>query len=74
MKFRLIIIALITLTSCYNIDRNCNDYKIGSYYSEVVIDSTIFKSEFTRNTKIQVEYYNKRIDSSEVRWLNDCGF
>ena len=68
----ILLLALLTLTSCYTTERNCKDYKIGSYYSEVIIDSTIYKSEFTRNADIQVEHYNKKIDSSEVRWINDC--
>ena len=72
MKFRFILIALITLTGCYKMERNCIDYKIGAYYSEVIIDSAIYRSEFIRNNDIQVEYYNKRVDSSEVRWINDC--
>jgi len=72
MRINLIFVALFAFTSCYNTERNCNDYKLGSYYSEVIIDSTLYKSEFTRNADIQVEFYNKKVDSSEVRWINDC--
>ena len=72
MRINLIFVALFAFTSCYNTERNCNDYKLGSYYSEVIIDSTLYKSEFTRNADIQVEFYNKKTDSSEVRWINDC--
>ena len=71
MRIILLLMAFL-LVSCYNIERNCKDYKTGSYFSEVVIDSVIYKSEFTRNTDIQVEYYDKKVDSSEVRWINDC--
>ena len=72
MRINQIFVALLVLTSCYNSERNCNDYKTGSYYSEVIIDSTLYKSEFTRYADIQVEFYNKKTDSSEVRWINDC--
>ena len=72
MRINLIFVALFAFTSCYNTERNCNDYKLGSYYSEVIIDSMLYKSEFTRDTDIQVEFYNKKVDSSEVRWINDC--
>lgn len=72
MKFRFLLITLITLTSCYNIERNCKDYKTGTFYSEVTIDSMLYKSEFTRTTDLQVETYNGKIDSSQVRWINDC--
>jgi len=72
MRINQIFVALLVLTSCYNSERICNDYKTGSYYSEVIIDSTLYKSEFTRYADIQVEFYNKKTDSSEVRWINDC--
>lgn len=72
MRINLIFVSLLALTSCYNTERNCKEYKTGSYYSEVIIDSMLYKSEFTRNTDIQVEFYNKKTDSSEVRWINDC--
>jgi len=72
MRINLIFISLLALTSCHNTERNCKDYKTGSYYSEVIIDSILYKSEFTRNADIQVEFYDKKTDSSEVRWINDC--
>tara|TARA_R110002050_G_scaffold296426_1_gene456386 strand:- start:33749 stop:34117 length:369 start_codon:yes stop_codon:yes gene_type:complete len=63
---------LILLTSCYEPTRNCSDYKTGEFYSEVTINNELFKSRFKRDENIQVEVYNKKIDSSELRWINDC--
>jgi hypothetical protein len=71
MRF-LILILVISLTSCYQIERNCKDYRTGVFYSEVTIDQKVYKSKFKRTESIQVESYNNHIDSSEVRWINDC--
>lgn len=66
------LIMLICLTSCYNIERNCTDYKTGTFYSEVIIDDVTYKSQFERFKTTQVETYNSKIDSSRLRWINDC--
>ena len=35
-------------------------------------DNVIYKSTFKRNDSIQIETYNNQIDSSKLRWINDC--
>ena len=32
----------------------------------------MYKSEFVRTEDLQIETYNNKIDSSQVRWINDC--
>ena len=71
MRF-LILILVISLASCYQIERNCKDYRTGVFCSEVTIDQKVYKSKFKRTESIQVESYNNHIDSSDVRWINDC--
>jgi hypothetical protein len=66
------LIMLICLTSCYNIERNCTGFKTGTFYSEVIIDDVTYKSQFERFKTTQVETYNSKIDSSRLRWINDC--
>ncbi|PNQ73011.1 DNA topoisomerase IV [Hanstruepera neustonica] len=60
------------LFSCYETERNCNDYKLGTFRSEISINDSIYSSTFTRTEELQIEKYNHVIDSSEVRWVNDC--
>ncbi|MBU3822312.1 DNA topoisomerase IV [Flavobacteriaceae bacterium XHP0103] len=72
MKKTLLFAIGVSLFGCYSAERNCNDYRLGSFYSEVVIDGQTYKSTFTRTDKIQVETYNGKVDSSQVRWINDC--
>ena len=72
MKIALTCLLLLLFTSCYQRERNCKDFKTGEFYSEVTINDVLYKSKFKRDNKIQVEIYNNKIDSSSLRWINDC--
>ncbi|WP_445957741.1 DNA topoisomerase IV [Yeosuana sp.] len=72
MKKLLLLLMCSTLLNCYQTQRHCNDFNTGHFYSEVYINEVLYKSEFTRTNKTQVEIYNGKIDSSLVRWINDC--
>lgn len=69
-----ILLILISLSnSCDKIERNCNLFKTGIFYSEINYDGVVFSSTFTRNDKnLQIEKFQGEIDSSKVRWINDC--
>ena len=69
-----ILLILISLSnSCDKIERNCNLFKTGMFYSEINYDGVVFSSTFTRNDKnLQIEKFQGEIDSSKVRWINDC--
>lgn len=71
MKF-IYVFLFLSLFSCYETTRNCSDYKTGEFYSEVTINGKLYKSKFKRTNNFQVETYNKRIDSSQIRWINNC--
>lgn len=73
MKFYyLLLLFLLLFTNCYTTERNCAHYKTGTFTSKVVINGKTYTSQFTRSKTMQVETYNKKIDSSNVRWVNDC--
>jgi hypothetical protein len=38
----------------------------------VTINDKIYISNFLRTEQLQIEKYNGKTDSSEVRWINDC--
>ena len=71
MKF-LYILFLLSLFGCYETSRNCKDFKTGEFYSEVTIDGILYKSKFNRSESLQIENYNNKLDSSKLRWINDC--
>ncbi|MDU8886163.1 DNA topoisomerase IV [Yeosuana sp. MJ-SS3] len=72
MKYLLLLLVLISFSGCYQVERNCNLYKNGSFYSEIVIDGITYTSRFKRTDNLQVEVFEDKIDSSNVRWINDC--
>ncbi|MDB4180179.1 DNA topoisomerase IV [Flavobacteriaceae bacterium] len=72
MKYFYILI-LISFYNCnLNQERLCNDFKNGSFKSVTTIEDVEYISIFKRNDSIQVETFNNVIDSSYVRWINDC--
>ena len=72
MRNVFLLIILFCFTSCYQKSRNCNDFKVGTFKSEVIINDKLYSSNFTRTDNLQIEIYNGKMDSSEVRWINDC--
>lgn len=72
MKHFYIVVVLIVFLGCYDVERNCADYKTGTFRSQIFINDSLFASDFTRDDYVQVELYNNKVDSSEVRWINDC--
>ena len=65
---------LILLTSCYQQERNCTDFKTGKFTSETEIEGKKYISTFERNDSIQIETYEGKIDTFKVRWTNDCEY
>ncbi len=66
--------ALLILASCYQQQRDCTDFRTGKFRFEDEINGEKKVSEFERTEELQVEVYEGQVDSSTVRWLNDCEF
>ena len=71
MKY-LIILSALVFSSCYEVERNCKDFKTGTFESTITIDRVDYTSTFSRTSELQVEAFNGSIDSTNVRWINDC--
>ncbi|PIY12905.1 MAG: DNA topoisomerase IV [Flavobacteriaceae bacterium CG_4_10_14_3_um_filter_33_47] len=72
MKKFLILLITLSFLGCYQTERDCKLFKTGKFYSEVTIDGVLYTSEFERFEHLQVETYNQKSDSAQVRWINDC--
>ena len=70
----LLFVALtMIIYSCNNTARDCEDFHTGNFYTETSANDIIYKSSFYRNGDgIQIEEFEGKIDSSYVRWVNDC--
>jgi hypothetical protein len=72
MKTVTLLLLLILFSACYQVERNCDEFKSGDFYSEVEINDVLYTSYFKRNKTLQIETYEGRTDSSNVRWINNC--
>ena len=67
------LLLAILFVSCDNPERNCQDYLTGYFFTETTVNDKIYKSTFIRmRNGIQIEEFEGKIDSSSVRWVNDC--
>ncbi len=74
-KQLLYIIPIIPLfASCYQQERNCNDFKTGTFKFETEIDGEIKTSTFVRLDSIEIETFEGKVDTSSIRWVNDCEY
>jgi len=69
-----ILVLLLLLTSCYSIDRDCNNFRTGKFEFSYELNDTIKKSIFTRTLDYEIEQYDNIIDSSSISWVNNCEF
>ena len=69
-----ILVLLLLLTSCYSIDRDCNNFRTGKFEFSYELNDTIKKSIFTRTLDYEIEQYVNIIDSSSISWVNNCEF
>jgi hypothetical protein len=74
MKSVFLGLLFLLLTSCYQQERNCTDFKTGKFTSETEIEGKKYTSSFERNDSIQIEMYEGKIDTFKVRWTNDCEY
>ena len=71
-KIKPLLLAIL-FVSCDNPERNCQDYQIGNFFTETSVNDKTYKSTFSRmRNGIQIEEFEGKIDSSIVRWVNDC--
>lgn len=68
------ILLFVFLQSCYNQERKCTDFKTGKFEFTQEINGNRETSVFERTESLQIESFRGKIDSSSVRWVNDCEF
>ena len=71
---KLALLMSILLVSCYNVEKNCADFKTGKFEFEQEINGKKQTSTFERTKTLQIETYNGKTDTATVRWVNDCEF
>ena len=74
MKKMILSLPFLILAGCYEQERNCADFKTGTFRFEHEVDGVKKVTEFTRNDSIEIETFEGRIDTATVRWVSDCEY
>lgn len=64
----------ISLSSCYNQERNCKNFKTGTFKFDFMVNGKKQTTTFQRNDSIEIETFQGKTDTSTVRWVNDCEY
>ena len=67
-------VLLLTASACYQPERNCTDFKNGKFSFTAKIDDTEHTTIFVRNDSMEIDYFDGKVDTSSVRWINDCEY
>lgn len=74
MQKSLLLLFSLLFMSCFQTERNCADYKTGVFEFEYVIDGIEKKGKFVRTDSLNIDYFENKVDSASIRWINDCEF
>ena len=69
-----VIILSFLFISCYNVERDCIEFRTGSFEFTTSINDSIVKSTFIRTDNYEIEQFKGVKDSSTIRWVNECEF
>ncbi|MEM5564880.1 hypothetical protein WNY78_07175 [Psychroserpens sp. AS72] len=72
-KFLLLLLTLLCL-SCFQTERHCSDFKTGTFQFDYAVDGIEKTGTFVRTETLNIDYYENKVDSASVRWINDCEF
>ena len=70
--WRLVFFILVLFISCYSLERDCKPFQQGEFKFTQIINGEIKSSYFTRDSIFEVELFEGKIDTSSIRWVNDC--
>ena len=72
---RAIFISIILiLWSCDEVERNCNNFKTGTFEFTYTIDGEEQTTRFKRTRNFNIDYLESGPDTASVRWINNCEF
>jgi hypothetical protein len=55
-------------------ERKCKDFKTGSFSFKANINGEEKETVFRRTEKMEIDEFEGKVDSSSIRWINDCEY
>ena len=74
MKKIILLLPILTVISCYNVERNCKDFKTGKFKFDYEVDGVKKTTVFERKDSIEIETFEGKTETSSIRWVNDCEY
>jgi hypothetical protein len=74
MQFITGLLLSFLIFSCYNPERNCQNFKTGTFEYEALIGTELLTTTFNRNDTLEIDFFKGKSDSSSIRWINDCEY
>ena len=74
MRVFLLVLVCIVLTACYQPERNCQEFRTGSFEFTTSLNGESVTTTFVRMDTLEIDYFQGEADSSSIRWVNDCEF
>ncbi len=74
MRKLLWLFAAFAFVGCYRTERNCADFKTGTFEFEYEIDGVVKKTTFVRNDTLEIDYFEGKSDTARIRWVSDCEY
>ncbi|AYN69718.1 DNA topoisomerase IV [Euzebyella marina] len=66
--------GFFTLISCYQPERNCKKFKNGKFSFTTEINGEEKTTIFERFGELEIDYFEGKADSANIRWINDCEY
>lgn len=73
-NFFFITCLALLLSSCYSVERNCKDFQTGTFEFTYKINGETKTGRSIRTDSLSIDYYDNKIDTFTIRWVNDCEF
>ena len=68
------LVLMFVLLGCYETDRNCNNYKTGTFSFTYTVDGEEKTTRFKRTKNLNIDFLEKGNDTATIRWINNCEF
>jgi len=67
-------LLFLLLASCYEPERDCEHFKNGHFEFTTFVGQEERTTTFERIGDLEIDIYEGKVDSSSIRWINDCEF
>lgn len=74
LRLRPLLLLPLFLASCYEAQRDCKDFRTGTFEFSTKIDGVEKTTTFVRTENLEIDYYEGKADTASIRWVNDCEY